>query len=283
MAFTKFVLVLWKQGELEGPHCNDFFQSRYFPGLPQMCCTSPLRVSVASNPSLLPGVQPLKPEHQYLPLLTAEGMQDAWQWSLWWILYILVSKCVLSPLKFQSPNPHPHSWGGFRVWEHFSSLTIPFQGHRSLSWQPLSVSFCIFIFCPTSFWGYWIVILEVWYLLLAFRRCSVDIFQVQRYFWYICGEEGDLPFLFFHYLESHPKCLLLKRGDWLGKNLLNYYDDILEDPDEPRDIRSLNSDETFLPVEEASRLLGIGLSIPTCIAWGNSYGFLGGSGPSRQY
>lgn len=66
MAFTKFVLVLWKQGELEGPHCNDFFQSRHFPGLPQMCCTNPLRVSVASNPSLLPGVQSLKPEHQYL-------------------------------------------------------------------------------------------------------------------------------------------------------------------------------------------------------------------------
>ena len=49
------------------------WQAKPFPRLPQMCCTSPPQtVFKVVNPSLLPGVWPLKPKPWY-PALTGHG------------------------------------------------------------------------------------------------------------------------------------------------------------------------------------------------------------------
>ena len=50
-----------------------------------------------------------------------------------------------------------------------------FMGHVS------SVSFFIIIFCPSSFWRDWLVFLEVWGLLSAFRRCPVEFVPHARW------------------------------------------------------------------------------------------------------
>ena len=130
-----------KARRVRGPQCNDFFHSRLSPGLPQICCTSPLRISMALNPSLFHGVWPLKPEPQYLAPTCCSG--HARFLAMIPVVDSLHFDFQASVFPSEVPKPHPLSplMKVFRVWANFSSLTIPFPGHRSLSWQPLSVSF----------------------------------------------------------------------------------------------------------------------------------------------
>ena len=82
-------------------------------------------------------------------------------------LYHLITCCCLplwnseAPLWGSEAPPWPCPWSAF----------APSLGHRSLSWNALSL-FEIFLFCPTSFWGDWLTFLEIWGLLAVFWRCS---------------------------------------------------------------------------------------------------------------
>ena len=75
-------------------------------------------------------------------------------------LYHLITCCCL-PLWGSEAPCWPRPW----------SACAPSLGHRSLSWNALSL-FKIFLFCPTSFWGDWLAFLEIWGLLAVFWRCS---------------------------------------------------------------------------------------------------------------
>lgn len=116
MAFTKFVLVLWKQGELGGPPLQWFLSVQTFSWTPSDAALTPQSIRGikpqsspwVSNPEAWESVSSPYSLQRACKMLGNDPCGG---------FYILVSKCVLSPLKFQSTNPHPHSWGGFRKYE----------------------------------------------------------------------------------------------------------------------------------------------------------------------
>ena len=59
---------------------------------------------------------------------------------------------------------------------------------------------CVFILCPTSFYGDLLAFLEVWSVLLSFRSCSVGLVPYSDEFFMYLWEAGDLPILLLHHL-----------------------------------------------------------------------------------
>ena len=126
-----------------------------------------------------------------------------WQRGCSWLQLGAYSGCFLlllcCPLRFQS-FPLTCLWEGFLLCGNFSSFTTPSPGQVSFPKSFVSVS--SFIFCPTSFQIDRAAFLDVWCPLPVFRSCFVEV--VQMIFWWICGEESDLPFLFLCHLGTTP-------------------------------------------------------------------------------
>ena len=162
---------------------------------------------MAVNPSPLPGVQPHTPS---LSLSTQPSLFMGMKAVSWLEVLLGSDLCSeFSPFCLPStcccvtlwgfvvpPWPRLWWWGwGFWVCRNISSFKTPAPGCKCPSQNPLS-TFFFFIFSPASFWGDWLLFLEVWHLLPVFRRCSVGVFDD------ICGFEGDLPILVLRHLVS---------------------------------------------------------------------------------
>ena len=153
---------------------------RPYLGLPQLCCTSPLRVySWQSMLVFSLGFNPRCLSHRTQPPLTTVGVQiisqlgsTGWNWFLWWILSILPYEYLLlcSPLRFQAPPPCSHLWGNFWVNRNVSSFTAPSQRCRSLS--QILCFFFVFFF---PFFLYFLLYFILWrlvYLLVSLEASA---------------------------------------------------------------------------------------------------------------
>ena len=134
-----------------------------FPGLPQLCCTSSLRVSSwQSIPDLSLGCNPTPQAWAWAP-----SPHSSWTWKPflgWKVLFdndlsgefspfCLPSTCCCVPLwGFVVPPPRPCLWGGFWVCGNLFFFKTPSPGWKCPLQNPLSIFF-FFIFCPDSFWG----------------------------------------------------------------------------------------------------------------------------------
>ena len=175
---------------------------RLSPGLLQLCCTSPLRLSsqpltpvlsLESDPQILSLTPHLVPSHwggheeKHLRLGSA-----CWCWSLCWILSFLPSVHLLlhSLLRFWS-SPYPCPWGSFQVCRNFSSFAAPRcpQGADSIL-IPLSVFFFFFLFLlPYSVMWRLACLFEVWGFPPAFSRYSVGVVpHADVFLMYLWGE-----------------------------------------------------------------------------------------------
>lgn len=124
---------------------------RPFLGLPQLCCTNPLRVYPWQSTLVFSlGFNPRCLSHSTQPPLTAVGVKiisqlgsAVWNWFLWWILFIFPYEYLLlcPPLRFQSSLPS-FTWEGISEWaEMFPSSRLPPRGAG-----PCPKSFVFFFF-----------------------------------------------------------------------------------------------------------------------------------------
>ena len=165
---------------------------RLLPGLPRLCRTSPLRTSLLSpTPVLSPRSNPwtlslsTSPAHcgwawECEPLLGWEALFDknlCCEFSALLLEPQLLHLPMCSPLRC-GKLPQPCLWGGFPVCGNISSFVALSPGCIPREVHPHPKTPCLplfFIFCPTSFWGDWLALLEVCGPLLVFRRCSVAV------------------------------------------------------------------------------------------------------------
>ena len=208
--FWRWVPAICQRKESEAPCCNNLlplWEAHLLPGLPQLCHTSLLRISSEQSTLMffLEAWAPSPHSQQWAWLQATSQLGSAvWQWTLWWILSVLpLTTCCFVPLWGSKTPLCPHPWG---VSEHVGTfppslslprVLVPVPKSFFLFFKSLSFAYLILrrLACLFGSQGSPASIQNVFCMSWSTYRCI---------FWCICGEEVDLPVLFFHHLESPP-------------------------------------------------------------------------------